>query len=338
MHQEIMAIGGYGETDKENVFVYQAEDKDCWKLLDSIQAGKNPSYLCFGTQDILYVVNERNQPMHQTSGLVKTFSLPKPGLPMQELGSISSFGDDPCFLTLDPQKKFLLATNYSSGTVVIYSLTESGIPDRVVQLLQFSGSGPHPTRQLVSHPHSILFDKEGTSLYVADLGTDQLHHIAWNPEEILPCTPMENIAMPSGSGPRLIRFSPDGKSLYVVNELANTVSFLEKESEAISHTFSTLENPVSGATAAHMELYKEAIIVSNRKANTLWVHTSIQDTWHACSGDGPRFFALEKNRLFLAYQNSDLITTCNLQEDFSLSKEKELLKVPKPTCIQFSSH
>ena len=39
-------------------------------------------------------------------------------------------GDDPCHLSVDPQGRFLVATNYSSGSFIVYKLT-NGLPTHV---------------------------------------------------------------------------------------------------------------------------------------------------------------------------------------------------------------
>jgi 6-phosphogluconolactonase len=330
MGKKIVAIGGYGQADKDNIFVYQIEKDGRWSLLSAAKAGERPSYLCFGKKDLLYVVNEQNQTMHHCDGLVKTFLLPS----LEEIGCISSFGEDPCFLTLDPTGKFLLTTNYSSGSVAIFSLEKSGIASKTVQLLQFQGKGPVKNRQECSHPHSILFDEDNSLFYVADLGNDRLHQYSWNPANPEPATFVKDFSLPPGSGPRLMRFSPDRRYLYVINELANTVSKVERETGSYETLFSTEKKKVPGSTAAHMELINEMILVSNRGENTLLVHTPESDTWYDCGGECPRFFALEGNTLFIANQDSDSIVSYQIHAGHTLYGKQVVWEGPHPTCLQ----
>jgi 6-phosphogluconolactonase len=335
MEQRIAAIGGYGQEDKDNVFVYEKEPKGRWKRIASVKAGVRPSYLCFGENGLLYVVNEQNQAMHAKEGLVKTFRLSPKGASLEEIGSISSLGEDPCFLILDPTGKFLLTTNYTSGTVGIFPLSEKGIPQKAVQTLQFFGSGPNKERQAWPHPHSILFDEGRSCFYVADLGTDRLHQYFWNPENLEPAHFLKDLRLKAGSGPRLMRLSPDLQFLYVVMELDNSVSKVNPDTGESERICTTVQNPGWESTAAHLELQKDSIIVSTRGEDTLLVHTQKGDTWYDCGGKGPRFFAIEGNCIYVANQESDSIVEYVLNRDGSLSKGQVILDVPNPTCLQF---
>jgi 6-phosphogluconolactonase len=335
MKQRIAAIGGYGKEDKDNVFVYQTEDNGQWKCLASLKAGIRPSYLCFGKNGLLYVVNEQNQAMHAREGLVKTFRLSLEGTSLEEIGSISSLGEDPCFLVLDPTGKFLLTTNYTSGTVAIFPLCEEGIPKKAVQTLQFFGSGPNKARQAWSHPHSILFDEGRSCFYVADLGTDRLHQYSWNPANLEPAHFIKDLRLEAGSGPRLMRLSSDQQFMYVVRELDNSISKVNLETGESEYFCTTVQNPGWESTAAHLELQKDAIIVSTRGEDTLLVHTQRGDTWYDCKGKCPRFFAVEGDCLYVANQESDSIVRFTINEDCSLSEGQVVLDVPNPTCLQF---
>jgi 6-phosphogluconolactonase len=331
MGQRIAAIGGYGQEDKDNVFVYQTEDNGQWRPLASVKAGVRPSYLCFGEQGLLYVVNEQNLSMHNAEGLIKTFRLPS----LEEIGSISSLGEDPCFLVLDPTGKFLLTTNYTSGTVAIFPLSGEGIPQEAVQTLQFFGSGPNKDRQAWPHPHSILFDEGRSCFYVADLGTDRLHQYSWNPDNLEPAHFLKDLRLKAGSGPRLMRLSPDLQFLYVVKELDNSVSKVNLDTGESETLCTTVQNPGWESTAAHLELQGDSIIVSTRGENTLLVHTQKSDTWYDCKGKCPRFFTIEGNCLYVANQESDSIVEFVIDRDGSLSKGQVILDVPNPTCLQF---
>ena len=328
MGKKLAAIGGYGNEDSDNIFVYEVEDQNQWKLIASAMAGVRPSFLCFSDTNLLYVVNEQNLAMHQCEGLVKTYLLPS----LQEMGSIPSCGEDPCFLTLDPSKKFLLTTNYSSGTVAIFPLSKAGVPSFAVQTLQFFGlPGPNKERQAWPHPHSILFDEGRSCFYVADLGTDRLHQYAWEADKAEPARFIKDLRLPLGSGPRLMRLSPDKKSLYVVNELANSVSKVNPDTGETSLVCTTLKHPNQEATAAHLEVLGDRVIVSTRGEDSILVHTDNNDSWYDCKGKCPRYFALEGNTLFIANQLSDSIVRFHLDA----GAMQDVLNVPKPTCIQF---
>ena len=72
------------------------------------------------------------------------------------VSKVPSMGDDPCHLSVDPQGRFLVATNYSSGSFIVYKLT-NGLPTHVHAIILHEGHGNDPVRQESPHPHSTTF-------------------------------------------------------------------------------------------------------------------------------------------------------------------------------------
>lgn len=331
MRRKLTAIGGYGEEERDNLFLFEVAPNGSMVRLGAVRAGIRPSYLLFSSPTTLHAVNERNHPMHGKEGLVKTFSVPT----LEETGVISTEGEDPCFLCTDPSGKFLLATNYASGSVAIFSLDEANIPSRLIQLIHYEGSGPVKDRQECSHPHSILFDPERNVCYVADLGADRLHLLGWNPRERLPATKLDDIVLDPGSGPRMMRFTPDRKALLVADELGNSVTRADLADGSHQRLFSTLEGDGCGCTAAHLETRGDLVIVSTRGEDTIVVSSPQGLRRHDSLGRCPRFFALEDDRLFVANQDSDSVASYRIEPDGTLADGRQVCTVPRPTCIAF---
>jgi 6-phosphogluconolactonase len=84
-------------------------------------------------------------------------------------------GDDPCHIQSDPTGKYLVITNYSSGSFIVYELNNH-IPIKVHSFIVHEGKGNNPDRQAGPHPHTTLFSTDGNILFVADLGTDWIYY------------------------------------------------------------------------------------------------------------------------------------------------------------------
>lgn len=95
--------------------------------------------------------------------------------------------------------------------------------DESALVVRFSGGGPHPVRQTAPHPHYVMPVGEAQAL-VADLGSDRVWLIELTGHDDARVRPFAEL--PRGSGPRHLAASPDGASVYVVNEISCTVTLL----------------------------------------------------------------------------------------------------------------
>lgn len=329
----LIAFGSYGPETGANVFLY-LHDGDTFKSCCSFCAGPRPSYVLFGKGNLLYVVNECNIPMHGKQGGIRTYRI-SPGFSSVELvGEISSDGEDPCSLCLSPDGLYLLATNYSSGSFVVFELDMHGIPHRLVQKIDFKGSGPIESRQASSHPHSAYFDTSGKTLYIADLGTDTIATFHWDnqtPEG--PAIVERTIRLTPGDGPRLVRLSEDQSKLFVVNELSNSVAVLSTDTLERQQTLGTMPTLDLTSTAGHMEIRDGIVFVSNRGDDTIAVIQTGRTTWYSSGGTCPRFFAFVGDHLYVLNQESGGVCSYLYQEGV-LSEYRDELTLPNPTCLQ----
>jgi 6-phosphogluconolactonase (cycloisomerase 2 family) len=97
-----------------------------------------------------------------------------------------------------------------------------------------AGPGPIPDRQNKPHPHSAFTDPSGKYLLSADLGADMIHVFSIDADsgKLTSCADVKTGA---AEGPRHGAWwvpeagSTDGTMLYIVNELANTVTVWQVE-------------------------------------------------------------------------------------------------------------
>ena len=189
------------------------------------------------------------EPFQQQSGVVSFDILPDGKLtnmsrPQPTHGSIAAF--------LLADKGRLYCANYLSGSVVL-------LPDMVAA---YSGSGPVPGRQDCSHPHCVTRIPGSGLLAVADLGTDRIYVCT---EEL---DTVSAVVMPTGSGPRHIVFSPDGKYAYCSLELTGEAAVLERCGDELRYLgrLSVLPEGSEGCTASAIRISGDGgrLYVSNR--------------------------------------------------------------------------
>ncbi|MEV8638525.1 lactonase family protein [Streptosporangium sp. NPDC051023] len=115
----------------------------------------------------------------------------------------------------------LYATNHDSGEVVVFPINPDESLGPVAQSVKHLGAGPDALSQLGPHPHMTIPDPTGTRVLVPDKGNDQLY--VYRLEEGL-LVPHSQVHLGAGTGPRQLVFNPDGRHLYVVNELVSSIT------------------------------------------------------------------------------------------------------------------
>lgn len=186
---------------------------------------KNPSYLHINhLTNTLYAVEESFGNSEEEGGLW-TYRIHGKSQTLEALNRIGSLGVGPCFLSLDRWKQTLFTANYHSGSLTSVRLQRDGQLGHVASHIQLTGSSVHPERQRSSHPHAILATRDNRHVLVADLGADQLKVFQFDAQNgMLSSTPIITRFFPPGSGPRHLALHPTRPFLYVIHELASTVT------------------------------------------------------------------------------------------------------------------
>lgn len=303
---------------------------------------------------ILYSTNAAFE--NPENGGVSAFTIETNGQ-LTPLSQQPSHGRGTCHLSVDPSGQTLVAVNYGTGNVLAYSLNQDGSLAPSISQLTHSGSGADPKRQKGPHPHSAFVHPTLPYVYVCDLGIDKIMIYRLN-TALGQLTPSGEAIVPGGAqGPRHLKFSPDGKQVYVLNELSHTVSTFKviPESGQLSFidsqsVFSETE-PQPQMTSAEIRMHP-----SGR-----WLYTSTRDltdqgrdvlTTFARNEDGsikriaqtaanvaaPRNFNLSPNGQWLiaAGQRSQSIAIFSVTANGELILEKKGIPFPgQPICIEF---
>lgn len=312
----------------------------------------SPSFLAVSPNGrLLVAVNEsRRYNGIPNSGSVSSFSINPETTELTPINAVPSRGADPCHIAFDPTGRWIFVANYSGGSISVIPVAEDGTLSEPSQILQHEGfSNAVPSRQDAPHVHSVDISPDNRFLYVADLGNDQILVYAFDAASGQ-LTLHTTAALKSGSGPRHLTFSPDRRYLYVVNELAATITTLRHDPATAAleelQTISTLPHGYRGdKSAAELAIDPSGrfLYATNRFHNSIAAYSIDAEQGRltlighvATQGRTPRHFAIdnEGTHLIVANQDTDTLTIFDIDPDSgALTLASEPLGVPRPVCV-----
>lgn len=262
----------------------------------------------------------------------------------------SSHGVGPCYVSVDMTGRYVLVANYNSGSIAVLPIRADGGLDEAVSRISHSGSSIVVERQSEPHAHMIAPTPDGRAVLVADLGTDEIviYHIDDN--GILERAGA--IAVDAGAGPRHFAFSPDGSSLYLLNELNSTLIAYDYDADHLAfphrQTISTLPEGFTGENwPAQVVVSADGrfVYTSNRRHDTIAIF-AVGDDRHLTQvavtptgGKEPRNFNIspDGNWLIAANQHSDtLVVFRRDQQTGLLHQHSDLIPSATPVCVVFA--
>ena len=119
----------------------------------------------------------------------------------------------------------MVVANYSTGSVASYPVKADGSLEEAASFIQHTGSSVDPRLQKGPYAHSIVVSPDNRFALAADLGIDQVltYRLDAAAGKLTPAEP-PFVKTPPGAGPRHLTFHPNGKHVYVINELKNSVT------------------------------------------------------------------------------------------------------------------
>ncbi|RKR42609.1 lactonase family protein [Paraburkholderia sp. BL17N1] len=328
-----MLVGTYTGPKSEGLYVYRFDTKTGEATRVSVAQTVNPSYLVMSRdRRFVYAVNEMpgdNGPATQRGG-ISAFRFDAASGQLTFLNKVSSDGNDPCYLSLSPDGKYLLTANYSvaadpGGSFAVFPLQADGQVGASVLTVHHEGGGPVKGRQDNSHVHSTVFSPDGHYLFAQDLGADKLYSYRYTPDGsrgLFGPTDWRYNQEKAGSGPRHLVFGADGKHAYLTSEMAATVSTFNYNDGKLTQVQTLpLTEPgfkgAVGAAAIHLSPDGRFLYATNRgDANDIVIFSVDPTNGHlkkighqSSMGKSPREFAIDPtgNWLIVGNQNSDTV-------------------------------
>ena len=138
------------------------------------------------------------------------------------INRVSIDGMRGCFLATDVDGKYLYVAGYHDGKVTVVHTRRDGSLGRIMDGVYHKGLGSVAERNFRPHVNCVRPTPDNKYLCAVDNGIDQVKIYRINKQrdklelvDILRC--------PRESGPRIIRFSDDGKFAYILFELSNEI-------------------------------------------------------------------------------------------------------------------
>lgn len=348
-------VGTYTRNGSEGIYRFRMDPTSGTLTPAGVTTGiENPSFLAIHPDlHTLYAVAEVGEFEGKPGGALNAYRIDPQDGDLTFLNQQLTYGAAPCYVSVDATGQVAMVANYSGGNVAAFPIQEDGSLRPASARVQHEGSGPNPKRQEGPHAHSINVTPDNRFALAADLGLDKVIVYRLDPAQgtLSPHDP-PYAAVPPGEGPRHFDFHPNGRFLYVINELGSTVTVFAFDGQHATfeplQTISTLPESWEGSSSCadiHVSPSGRFLYGSNRGHDSIAIY-AIDETYGTLSvvghtstgGQTPRNFAIDPTGAFLlaANQNTHNIVV------FSIDRESGRLEptgieasVPMPVCLTF---
>ncbi len=349
-----LLVGTYTAAGSHGIYVYDFDTRNAGARLADSASIANPSFLAVSPKStFVYAVSEKAG-SGPNGGQVAAFSFDRSSGKLALLNQQSSGGNNPCYVTIDKSGKWVVAGNYSSGTLAVLPVAKNGMLDSAVAVVEHSGRSVNTHRQNSPHVHATVLSPDNKYIFVPDLGTDKLVSYRLNKRNgsLRPATPAFTMTKP-GSGPRHFDFHPNKKFAYLVEELTGGISayryFSNTGELELLQNISTLPpeyHGEAGSADIHVSPDGRFLYVSNRgESNTIGIFSINEKTGgltfvahQSTLGKTPRNFNFDPggNFLLVANQDSDEIVIFRVDKTTGkLADTGKRIGVSRPVCIKW---
>ena len=278
--------------------------------------------------------------------------LPDGGLEVINRASIN--GMRGCYLSTDYEEKFLFVAGYHDGKLTSLRLNADGGIGEITDEIFAKGLGSIAERNFRPHVNCVKMTRDNKFLCVADLGMDhvnvyELNHTTGKLKLV------DIVRSEQESAPRHLKFSRDGRFMYIVHEIKNYIDVYSYQLDSRENpefekiqNISTLNEYHAGGSAASALNFSEDfeyLCSSNAGDNSVVIYKIDQKTGLLTkllclpiSGDYPKDAALfpdNKHLVALNHEsNSMTFFTVDLEKNTLVMNGKEL-QVEQPNCVIF---
>lgn len=346
----LVYFGTYTSTNTKGIYVSRF-DPGTGKLSAPELAAetKNPTFLAVHPNGrYLYAANEVNE-----ASAMSAFAIDTRNGKLTPLNQQTFAGSGACHISVDATGKCLLVANYNSGSIAALPIHADGSLGEATTTIEHTGSGANPDRQAGPHAHFISPSPDNRFALNCDLGLDKVFIYRLDPSAARLVTNDPACAsVASGSGPRHLVFSHDGKFVYVINEMASTISAFTYDATNAAmtevQTVSILPKDFSrNNTAAEIALLPSGkfLYASNRGFDSITVFAVDEKTgrlafveYQSTQGRAPRHFAIDPTGRWLLAENqmSDSVVVFAIDPGTGrLKPTGQTISVGAPVCAVF---
>ena len=283
---------------------------------------------------------------------VESYRIEKDGT-LTNINHASINGMRGCYLSTDYEDKFLFTAGYHDGKITALRVKEDGGIGQITDEIFCKGMGSIAERNFRPHVSCVKMTRDNKYLCAADLGMDhvnvyRLDHVTGRLKLV------DIIRSDQESAPRHIKFSQDGKFIYIVHELKNYIDvYTYKEEKGLPEfekiqTISTVNDyHASNSSASALNISEDFryMVTSNAGDNTATVYKIDKKTGLLekllclpISGDYPKDAVLFPDNRHLVSLNHESNTmtffATDLKNGLIVMNTKEI-PVNSPNCIIF---
>ncbi|KID41634.1 lactonase family protein [Fructilactobacillus fructivorans] len=341
---EKFLIGTY--TQKTSKGVYQIELDTDQKQLENAQLIAKiscPTYVVESDDHKIYAI-DRNQDESETRGGLAVFD--GSTMPAKLMQEDIEVGPSPAYITVDEGRKMVYTANYHTGNVIAYHIEADGTVKESQRIHDDGMTGPLPEQQSGPHPHYADLTPDDR-LVICDLGLDRVYLDDVSDEGEI--TPVSEVQLSPGFGPRHIAFVESAGKAYLIGELSSKIAVLDYNEEAgiftVQQVVKTIPNDYkdqNGGAAIRVSNDDKYVYVSNRGHDSLAVFKILDDgdleriQIISTEGEFPRDFNFNSDQSFLIVvnQNTNNATLYERNpETGKLTMVQKDFAVPEGTCV-----
>lgn len=338
-------VGTYTHGNSKGLHIYDVDVEEGTLTERCEIPVRNASYITMSANGkYLYSIEDEG---------VAVFAIDEKG-DLTRINSINIDGMRGCFLTTDKKGRYLAVGGYHDGKVTLISTNPDGSLNRVLDGVYHRGLGSVAERNFRPHVNCVRPTPDNKYLCAVDNGIDQVKiYKVQKPQNKLKL--VDILRCPRESGPRIIRFSADGKFAYILHELSNEIHVYSYDGTGKNPKFERLQK-ISTLSDVRDVLHDAAsAMVLAPDGKHLFCSTAGDDSVALYEVDSEtgllnRKFALpisgaypkdlavfpDGKHIAVANHESNTITT------FTVDYEKNLLimkgrpqKIETPNCIKF---
>jgi 6-phosphogluconolactonase len=218
-----LIVGTYTKScESKGIYVYEFDSEiGDFKLKSNTENILNPSYLAVSNDNkFVYSVSENDK-----KSSVSAFGYDSKSGKLDFINFKNVNALNPCYIINDD--KNVITANYSSGNISVLAKNSDGSVGEVKQIVQHTGKGINEKRQEAPHAHMVCFSPDKKYVLANDLGTDKVYVYQYNANAASDVLKLKSsFDLKSGSGPRHLIFSKDGKFVFVLQELDGSITSL----------------------------------------------------------------------------------------------------------------
>jgi 6-phosphogluconolactonase len=225
--EPVVFVSAFASGEKAGIHAFGLDsEKGTLKPLKRTTGMQSPFFMAISPDKrFLYSIDE----FGGKDNFVAAFAIEGRGGDLRPLNRQNTRGTASCFVEVDPTGKTVLIANYSSGNVSSFPVKSDGSLGESASFFQHSGSSADPERQKGPNAHCFVISPDGQHALACDLGIDKvmIYTLDAATAKLAPNTAQPFAKLTPGSGPRHLTFHPNGKLVYLINELANTITVFD---------------------------------------------------------------------------------------------------------------